>query len=587
MSTSPSGERVHTGAPVLIVGAGPVGLSLAGDLGWRGIPSILFEQSDGSILQPKMDGVNVRTMEFCRRWGIRDEVRNCDYPSDYPQDMVFMTGFGGYEIGRESFMTPSGGAEERGRGPSPEVRVRCPQNLFDPILRRFAESSPWTSVRYRHRVVDFTQAADRVDVTIENVESGTTNVVSGAYLIGCDGGSSLVREKLGIKMEGRGPLTFTTNVIFKCKNLQGLHDKLLAYRHLLVGPEGTWGTVVAINGRDQWRLSIIGGSERRLMSDEEIHRAIRRCLALDVPYEIVSVLPWARRELVAEQYSSGRVFLAGDSAHVMSPTGGFGMNVGIGDAVDLSWKLAAVVRGWGGRNLLRSYGVERRPVGLRAVREASGNLLRTQSPGPNPNLLDATIEGALARYNVGRRLSATLLREWYKLGIDLGYIYADSPICARDNAGCEAEAGAGGGASPSALRELHKLAIHKSEGYEVNPGWLELSPEEVMLYVPTARPGARAPHVWLKDGRSTLDLFGPGFTLLQLASDAPPAAPLQERAAGQAIPLNVLELDEPDVLKAYGAPLVLIRPDGHVAWRGQDWSQQNIAALLDRVRGEL
>ena len=192
--------------------------------------------------------------------------------------------------------------------------------------------------------------------------------------------------------------------------------------------------MVAINGSDQWRFSIIGGTERRELSAEEIDRGIRRALGIGAEYEILSRVPWVRRELVAERYGLGRVFLAGDAAHVMSPTGGFGMNTGIGDSIDLAWKLAATLRGWGGPGLLSSYDAERRPVGARAVREASGNLLRTLAPGENPDLLADTMAGALLRYDVGRKFSATMLREWYKLGVDLGYSYAGSPIVWDDEA---------------------------------------------------------------------------------------------------------------------------------------------------------
>ncbi len=180
-----------------------------------------------------------------------------------------------------------------------------------------------------------------------------------------------MRETLGIAMRGHPVLTYTTNVIFRCPHLLSLHDKGKAYRHIFIGPHGTWATIVAINGRDEWRFSIIGDAEQREYSTEEIEAAIRRAVGCDFAFEILSVVPWVRRELVAERYDNGRGFIAGDAAHVMSPTGGFGMNTGIGDAVDLSWKLAAVHEGWGGGKLLKSYGIERQPVGARNVAEAS------------------------------------------------------------------------------------------------------------------------------------------------------------------------------------------------------------------------
>jgi hypothetical protein len=339
-------------------------------------------------------------------------------------------------------------------------------------------------------------------------------------------------------------LTYTTNIIFRCQDLVALHDKGRGYRHIFIGPEGTWATIVAINGRDQWRMSIIGGAEPRELGGEEIHAAIRRAVGRDFEYEILSVVPWTRRELVAERYGAGPGFIAGDAAHVMSPTGGFGMNTGIGDAVDLAWKLAATLTGWGGPALLDSYTAERRPVGQRNVAEASANLGRMLSVGQNPGLGDDTPEGARVRGRVGREFSEIMRREWFTLGIHLGYRYDESPICWPDGT--------------------------------------DAPPDDTMSYVPTARPGARAPHVWLADGRSTLDLYGRGFTLLWLGPADP--APLVEAAAKRGVPLGVVALDEPTVREAYARQLVLVRPDGHVAWRG-DVLPDDPLALIDCVRG--
>ena len=331
--------------PVLIVGGGPVGSALAGDLGWRGIRCVLIEQSDGSIYQPRMDLVGIRTMEFCRRWGLVAAVEGSPYPRDYAQDNVYLTSLTGYELGRERF---PGIGQAPPPKESPQRRERCPQNMFDPILRAFAASQQSVTLRYRTRLVSFTQNADLVTAVVENAETGAREEIAARYIVGCDGARSLVRETLGIRMSGNPALTYTTNVIFRCPHLLSLHDKGKAYRHIFIGPEGTWATIVAINGRDEWRFSIIGGAEPRDYTTEEIEAAIRRAVGCDFEFEILSVLPWVRRELVAERYRNGRVFIAGDAAHVMSPTGGFGMNTGIGDAVDLSWKLAAMIEGWGG-----------------------------------------------------------------------------------------------------------------------------------------------------------------------------------------------------------------------------------------------
>jgi 2-polyprenyl-6-methoxyphenol hydroxylase-like FAD-dependent oxidoreductase len=529
--------------PVLVIGGGPVGLALAGDLGWRGIACTLLEQSDGSIYQPRMDLVGVRTMEFCRRWGIVPAVEASPYPRDYAQDNIYLTSLTGYELGRERF---PGIGQAPPPKESPQRRERCPQNMFDPILRAFAASQNNVTLRYRTRLVSFTQNADLVTAVVENAETGAREDILARYIVGCDGARSLVRETLGIAMQGNPVLTHTTNVIFRCPQLLSLHDKGKAYRHIFIGPEGTWATIVAINGRDEWRFSIIGGSEQRDYTTDDIKAAIRRAVGRDFEFEILSVLPWVRRELVAERYRGGRGFIAGDAAHVMSPTGGFGMNTGIQDVVDLSWKLAATIEGWGGEGLLDSYGIERQPIGTRNVTEASGNLRRMLSVLPHPNLLDDTAQGAATRAKVGREFSETMRREWFTLGAHLGYRYENSPICWPD-----------GTAAP---------------------------PDDPRAYVPIARPGHRAPHAFLADGRSTLDLFGRGFALLGFGADPAEAAPLLEAAQKRNLPLTFTAIAEPYIAALYERKFVLVRPDGHVAWRA-DLMPEDALCVIDVVRG--
>jgi FAD binding domain-containing protein/aromatic ring hydroxylase-like protein len=349
-------------------------------------------------------------------------------------------------------------------------------------------------------------------------------------------------------MRGNPALTYTTNVIFRCPHLLSLHDKGKAYRHIFIGPEGTWATMVAINGRDEWRFSIIGGSEQREYTTEQIKAAIQRAVGRDFEFEILSVMPWVRRELVADQYRNGRAFIAGDAAHVMSPTGGFGMNTGIQDAVDLSWKLAAVIEGWGDDGLLDSYGTERQPVGARNAGEASGNLRRMLSVPPHPDLLDDTSQGAATREKVGQEFSEAMRREWFTLGAHLGFRYEGSPICWPDGS--------------------------------------EAPPDDPRSYVPTARPGHRAPHAILADGRSTLDLFGRGFTLLGFSANADEAEPLIAAAKQRKLPLTFVTIDDPKIASLYQCKFVLVRPDGHVAWR-DDRMPEDALCIIDVVRGAL
>lgn len=531
--------------PVLIVGGGPVGLALAGELGWRGVPCTLIEKTDGTIEQPKMDLVGIRTMEFCRRWGIVDWVRDAPYPPDYPQDYVYITGLNGYELGREPF--PGRGFEPC-PPESPSKRERVPQDMFDPILARFARSFPHVTLRYNCELVSFKELADGVRAEMRNA-LGQTETIEAIYMVGTDGGASTVREQLGIGMSGNPALTYTTNVLFRCKNFSELHDKGKGYRFIFIGPEGVWLTIVAVNGSDRFRMSIVGTPQKINHSEEDIRAALKRAMGRDFDYDILSVMRWVRRELVADRYGTERVFIAGDAAHLMSPTGGFGMNTGIGDAVDLGWKLEAAHKGWGGAALLASYDTERRPIGLRNVAEASRNLRRmlsTRERLPGPEIFQPGAANDAARKDYGDWFAAVMRQEWFANGIMMGYRYDNSPIVWSD-----------GTAAP---------------------------PDVSHPYTQTARPGARAPHVFLQDGRSTLDLFGRGFVLLLLGADPPSGARIERAAAEHGVPLTTVALPDPQVLSAYERRLVLVRPDGHVAWRA-DAEPADAAALIDVVRG--
>lgn len=532
---------------VLIVGGGPVGLALAGDLGWRGVACTLIERGTGAISQPRMDMVGIRTMEFCRRWGIVPWVESAGYNRDYPQDCAWVTDLNGYEFGREVFASPK---EEKCPMQSPQKRERCPQNFFDPVLARFARSTGKADLAYETELLSFEDRGDHVMATVRNVTSGEVSAIAAGYLVGCDGGTSTVRQGLGIGMKGDAVLTYTTNVIFRCDELETLHTKKPGYRYIFIGPEGTWATLVAINGRDQWRFSIVGDSERRTLGEDEVRQAIVRAVGREFDFEILSILPWVRRQLVAEKYRHGRVFIAGDAAHLTSPTGGFGMNTGILDVVNLSWKLAGVIQGWGGKHLLDTYEFEQQPVAVRNVTEASENLRRMLSPRivqPDPavfNTNDPNTE--VARREYGERYTEMMRREWFSIGIHLGYVYEGSPIVVPDG-------------TPAPLNQVAR-------------------------YVPTARPGSRAPHVWLEPGRSTLDFFGKEFVLLRLG-EAPSSVDSLERVAAQVgLPLKVVDIVNDEAQSVYGQRLVLVRPDGTVAWRG-DALPADICRLVDAVRG--
>jgi 2-polyprenyl-6-methoxyphenol hydroxylase-like FAD-dependent oxidoreductase len=530
--------------PVLIVGGGPVGLALAVELGWRGIQCELIEQTDGAIATPKMNEVNARTMEVCRRWGIVDRVLDCPFPGDYPLDAAFVTSLFGYELGR---VTRPARNSQTPEPHSPYRLQACSQIWFDPILQTFARSLPAVRLRYRTRLESFEQSEGKVAADVTDRDSGAHERIEAQYLVGCDGANSMVRQALGIGLSGKGVLGYPVHMFFRAPDLLRLCGKQPATFFHPIGPEGLWGNIRVIDPvNGMWRIMVdnMGSIAEAEAIDRDL--CLRRALGRPFDVEWLGVSIWTRRSVVADSYSKGRVFLSGDAVHQLSPTGALGMNTGIGDSVDLGWKLAAVLEGWGGERLLESYDRERRPVGDRNVTMAAGFYLNNEAYGRGHAALDEDSDaGAHARRELGAALERDVGREFRTIGLQLGYRYEDSPICLPD-----------GTSAP---------------------------PDDPERLVQSARPGSRAPHVWLRDGRSTLDLYGRGFTLLRFAGAAD-ASQLERTAVDRGVRLTVVDLDEPDAAEVYERPLVLVRPDGHVAWRG-DAFPVDPTALIDRVRG--
>jgi 2-polyprenyl-6-methoxyphenol hydroxylase-like FAD-dependent oxidoreductase len=418
--------------------------------------------------------------------------------------------------------------------------------MFDPILQRWVSSLPEASLRYHTELVGFEQKPDRVVATLRTAD-GASETIECDYLVGTDGGASTVRQALGIEMSGKPTLTYTTNAIFRCRDFWSLHDKRKGYRYIFIGPEGTWSTIVAIDGWDRFRFSVVGDETKRTLTEAEIRPLILRAMGKPFDFEVLSIVPWIRRELVADSYGRDRVFIAGDAAHLNSPTGAFGMNTGMQDAVDIGWKLAALLEGWGGPRLLASYEAERKPVAERNVREATANLERMLSTRKqlSPLVFAPGPDGDAARKIFGDAYTRMMKFEWFTLQTHLGYRYDSSPIVAHD------------GTPPP--------------------------DDPPMVYTQTSRPGSRAPHVWLGKGRSTLDLFGRGLVLLRFDPGADTAA-IEAAARNRRVPLEVVTLDNAAAREAYARPLVLVRPDGFVAWRG-DALPRDAGALVDQVRG--
>jgi 2-polyprenyl-6-methoxyphenol hydroxylase-like FAD-dependent oxidoreductase len=536
--------------PVLIVGGGPVGLALAGELGWRGVACLLVEQGDGAIVTPKMNEVNVRTMEFCRRWGIADEVRDCPFPADYPLDVAFVTSLNGYELGR---MPRPARARQTPQSASPMRLQVCSQMWFDPILRRFAESFPCVRLRHGTRLESFADKGAGVTCRLVDLATGAREDVTADYLVGCDGATSPIRDALGIGLAGEGVLGHPVHLFFRAPRLLEQCGRDPGIFFLAIDRDGLWANIRVIDPANaMWRLMVLDAGGRQALDRIDKEALIRRAVGRPFDVEWLATSIWTRRSVVAERYSKGRVFLAGDAVHQLSPTGALGMNTGIGDAVDLGWKLAAVVDGWAGPDLLASYDGERRPIGMRnTTKAAEFHLSHTSFGAPVAAIEDDTDAGRALRAQLGPILVREVGRMFRTLGLQLGYRYEGSPLCTAD------------GTPPP--------------------------PDDVETYVPSTRPGSRAPHVALADGRSMLDFYGRGFVLLRLGDGRDggggrDGASIERAAAKRGVPLRSVTIDEPEAADIYERKLVLVRPDGHVAWRGDD-APTDALALIDRARG--
>jgi len=533
--------------PVLIVGGGPVGLALALDLGWRGVECLLVDalERDGYRNHPRANLINSRTMEFCRRWGVAARVKEAGTPPGYPHTAMYLTSMRGHMIARIERPEHGGGKEIAF---TPEPPQRCNQIWFDPVLRERAEGFASVALRYRWRFDAFVQDEKGVTSTVTDLAKGEQHTIRSAYLAACCGGRSPIRQQLGIDANEGEVLGAPLSVYFRAKNLWDYHDKGKGVLHFIVGPAGVWATLNSLNGGDLWRVTLHGGAKEHGAPESLDHKSIlTRIVGCEFPYELIAISPWARRKLVTAAYRHGRVFLAGDCAHQNTPTGGYGMNTGVGDAVDLGWKLGAAVQGWAGPALLPSYDAERRPVAVRNVEEATRNF-QLRSFAPIPELMESSPKGDFARGRLGDEIVRNTSRELLSEGIVMGYRYHGSPIVCAD------------GTEPAQQR--------------------------VTEYLQTTFPGGRAPHAWLRDRRSTLDLFGKSFVMLRLGGSAPDAAPFEQAARRRAVPLETVSADEPEVCAAYERELVLVRPDGHVAWRG-DALPADAAAVVAKVTGTL
>ncbi|MGH6664440.1 MAG: FAD-dependent monooxygenase [Pseudolabrys sp.] len=510
---------------VIVVGAGPVGLTLAIDLGRRGARCILLEQKEAPQFLPKMERCNARTMEIYRRLGIVEKVRDAGLPRDVPMDVFIVTSLTEkplLHLPYPSVAQAQAAIAACNDGSMPrEPYQLISQYTLEPLLKLIAENMPNVDVRYGCEFLSFAQDAGGVRVRVKS--GNKTAEINALYLAGCDGGSSVVRHQLGIKLQGEANLMRFRQALYRCDDLFE-RIPIGKGRHYHVADAQATFLIVQDSTRHFTLHSVV---ER----DEDMKAMFEKTVAMKVEYEMLSVGQWRQNLLLADRYSEGRVFLAGDAVHLMIPTGGLGMNSGVGDAADLSWKLAATLQGWGGPRLLASYEVERRQIGahnVAASRYASRGR-RAWRAAWQPNIREDTPEGAATRANLTRIADVEQRKSNEMIGAELGYRYAGSPL------------------------------IWPEAGEAPEP--------DFMKYLPTIWPGARLPHVWLSGGIALHDRIGDGYTLLRLKSQAD-AAPLAKAFASYAAPFTVLDVNEDRPRDIYGTDLLLLRPDLHVVWRG-------------------
>ncbi|MGB7077326.1 MAG: FAD-dependent monooxygenase [Xanthobacteraceae bacterium] len=515
---------------VLIVGGGPTGLTLAVDLGRRGLRCMLVEQKEQPAFLPKMERINARSMEIYRRMGLAEKLRAAGLPPDCPMDVYIiqtLTQPPLLHLPYPSVAQAQANIRAVNDGSSPlEPYQLISQYTLEPLLKSVAETLPSVTVRYGCEFLSLRQDGEGVTARVQPA-GGEPQDIRAAYLVGCDGGASAVRKELAIELSGEGNLLGLRQALYRCDEL---FDRMPIGngpghgRHYHVADNKSTFLIMQDSTR-HWTLHSV------VDTDDEMRGAFERTVGVPVKYEMLSCAPWRQNLLLADAYGKGRVFLAGDAVHLVIPTGGLGMNSGVGDAVDLAWKLAATLAGWGGPDLLRSYEIERRQIGERNVgasRYATIGRRKWRSMW-RPDITEDSPAGAATRNNLAAVADVEQRKSNEMIGAELGYRYVDSPVICNIPGGPE-----------HLFREYH----------------------------PTTWPGARLPHVWLDDGKPLQDRCGEGYTILKLGNGKADAGGLERALAARGAPVKVLDVPEAAAREVYGYDLILVRPDMHVVWRG-------------------
>ena len=513
---------------VVIAGAGPVGLTLAIELGQLGVKVLLADKRPGLGKLPKMERCNARTMENFRRLGIADQIRTAGLDNDMPMDVficvenIVNTPLVHHEYPSVRELKAEYGTSRDGSKPAEPYQL-ISQYTLEPLLREIAENTPGVHVIFDREVIDFEQNDSGVVTTLRSA-SGEKESVASAYLVGCDGAASTVRERLGIDLVGDSLLEMR-QALFRSEDLL---DKIPIGigRHYHIADDKSSFLIVQ---DDKKHFSL----HATVTTDEEMPLLFEKIIGFSIEYETLYIGKWRQRLMLADRYRENRVFLAGDSAHLVIPTGGLGMNTGHGDAIDLGWKLAATLKGWAGPKLLESYEAERRPTGARNIAASRKAAIgrRTWRQMWQPEITEDSAAGEEIREKL--RDVADVEQRWSNdlYGIELGYLYSASPVISY------------GGEFPEDTLDFE--------------------------YSPSIVPGSRLPHVWLDDGRAIQDALGWEYTLLAINSNEADLARLRDGFESLDVPFRIYEPESQDAESVYGSGLILIRPDLHIVWRGK------------------
>ena len=529
---------------VVIVGGGPFGLMLAIELGRRNVTTLLYDAKNGTVYNPQANATQARTMEYFRRLGIADEIRALGMPADYPTDIAYFTRYGHHELGR--FQLPASSKanalvrSNQGSWTASEAPHRVSQKFVEPVLRRLAEAHDSVTINFGWRMTEFKEGASGVSAIFEQSETGVIHNIDANYLIGADGARSMVRKQLGYTLQGEygkerhflGGRMYA--VYLRCPEFYEVVEKQPAWMNWTFNNDRR-AFIAAVDGKGEFAFhtQLSSDEDEATITDERAADLFREACGVNIDCEVLSHMGWtAGHSLVADHFISDRVIIGGDAAHLFTPTGGLGYNTAVEDAVNLGWKLAAVLRGQGGRGLIESYEFERQKVAFRNAGYARGFADSVGNFVPEDNLEDNTEGGELLRTAAGEYLVEHAKREFNIPGITFGARYDGSPVLPKTDE--------------------------------------TLPQDQANFYQASGIPGGRPPHWWLNGDDSLFDHFGAEWTLLSFDEESEAKAAILKEATRREIAVLDLVLNNHDIRELYGAKMVLVRPDQIIGWRGSD-----------------